>query len=176
MKQIQSEKDNLFALAYSQHYAAVFGALYHHTHNLEISEELTQEVFIRFYNNMEKVDQTRSWLFATAKYVCYEHYHQQTRHPDEVALIEESDINSDRQAATDHKEVRIILQQAINAISQEQDRTLFDLVSIQKFTHEEAGKLVGLSKRQVKYRHAQVVNELLDALKKKGITSLQELL
>jgi len=57
-----------------------------------------------------------------------------------------------------------------------QNRLIFDLVAIQKYTMEEAAKELGLSRDQIKYRYGIINKNILLSLKKKGITNLEELL
>ena len=79
MNLIPDRKDAEFTQAYAEHYSAIFGALYKMTRDCDVAEELTQEVFIRFYNKMESAANVRAWLLVTAKYVAYEHHHRQDR-------------------------------------------------------------------------------------------------
>ena len=77
------------------------------------------------------------------------------------------------------RDARIIINEAIedlNNFDNEDEAALFDLIAIRNFTYIEAGKQLGLSKRQAQYRYGRIVEKLLFALKKKGINSLEDLL
>jgi RNA polymerase sigma-70 factor (ECF subfamily) len=171
----EKSKNAAFTEVYSEYYATVFGVLYLRTGNTDTAEELTQEVFIRYFNNVNDAVNPRGWLLTTAKFVSLEHYRKMNRNPDTVSIKDDDEL-FEKNVYSNGLDIRIIIDNAIESIKDHADRMIFDLVALQKYTFEEAGKLTGLSKRQIKYRHALVVREVIDALKKQGINSLEELL
>ena len=58
----------------------------------------------------------------------------------------------------------------------EKNRIIFDLVAVQKYTLEEAAKEVGMSRDQVKYRYSLINRSILNTLKKRGVSNLEELI
>jgi RNA polymerase sigma factor (sigma-70 family) len=169
----EKSKNAAFTQVYSEYYATIFGVLYLRTGNADTAEELTQEVFIRYFNNMEGAVHVRGWLLTTAKYVLLEHYKKNKKNPDIIPIMDDELFE---QKLPDVTDIRIIIDNAIESIKDHTDRMIFDLVTLQKYTFKEAGTLTGYTKRQIKYRHALVVREVIDALKKQGINSLEELL
>ena len=174
-KKKEKSKNAAFTEVYSEYYATIFGLLFLRSGDPDIAEELTQEVFIRYYNNIDDALHTRGWLLTTAKYVYYEHYRKIHRNPDTVSILDDDEL-FEQKAESDNHDIRIIISEAIESIKDHTDRMIFDLVTLQKYTHEEAGKHTGLSRRQIKYRHGLVVNEVIDALKKQGLNTLEEMI
>jgi DNA-directed RNA polymerase specialized sigma24 family protein len=62
-----NQKDAEFTDAYGRYYAVVFGSLYSRTGNFDVAEDLTQEVFIRFYSKMENAVNHRGRLLVAVK-------------------------------------------------------------------------------------------------------------
>ena len=77
------------------------------------------------------------------------------------------------------KHARVIISEAIEkgeVFENDTDRTLFDLIAVYTYSYTEAGKELGLTKRQVEYKYTQIVMKIKDHLKKKGINNLEDLL
>ena len=62
MQKVFDKKDAQFTKAYSRNYAVVYGALYSRTGDPDSAEDMTQVVFIRFFNKMEESVNVRAWL------------------------------------------------------------------------------------------------------------------
>lgn len=174
MPRLITEKDVAFTDAFSEYYAVVYGTLYSRVGDPDTAEDLAQEVFIRFYNKMEDAVNMRAWLLVTAKYVLYEYYRKVKNQPDELARDEAfGDVSLT--FVNGFRDARIVIDQAITEID-DADRSLFDLVAVQNYTYEEAGSLLGMSRRQVKYRYGLIVRRVLDYLRRHGIHELEDLL
>ena len=175
MQKVFDKKDAQFTEAYSRYYAVVYGALYSRTGDPDAAEDMTQEVFIRFFNKMEEAVNVRAWLLVTMKHVLYEHYRKVKNMPDELA---ESEAMGDVSLTfvNGFRDTRIIIDHAVEAITDAADRSIFDLVAVQNYTYEETGELLGVSRRQVKYRYGLIVRQVLDFLHQRGIRNIEDLL
>ena len=170
-----NQKDADFTDAYGRYYAVVFGSLYSRTGNFDVAEDLTQEVFIRFYSKMETAVNQRGWLLVTVKNVLFEHYRRIKNMPDDIAEAEAfNDVSLT--FVNGFRDTRLIIDEAIKALVDKTDRVLFDLVAVQKYTYEEAGTELGLSRRQVKYRYGLIVRSIVEYLNGKGIHKIEDLL
>ncbi|MCP4132315.1 MAG: RNA polymerase sigma factor [bacterium] len=172
---ILEKKDTEFTEAYSLYYSVVFGSIYTKIGKTDIADDLSQEVFIRFYSNMEKVYNIRPWLLSTVKNVLFEFYRKEQNMPDELA---DAEVNNDIALTfvNGFRDTRIIIDDAIENIEDPVHQSIFDLVAVQNYSYERAGKQLGLNKRQIKYRYGLIVKSVLDFLKKSGIESIEDLL
>lgn len=109
------------------------------------------------------------------KNVLYEHYRKVKNMPDELAEAEAmSDVSLT--FVNGFRDTRIIIDHAVAAITDTTDRSIFDLVAVQNYTYEETGELLGVSRRQVKYRYGLIVRQVLEYLHQKGIRNIEDLL
>ena len=169
------QKDAVFTDAYGRYYAVVFGSLYSRTGDFHSAEDLTQEVFIRFYSKMEDVINHRAWLLVTVKNVLFEHYRKVKNMPDDIAEAEAfNDVSLT--FVNGFRDTRIIIDRAMESIEDVIDRSLLDLVSVQNYTYEETATELGLTKRQVKYRYGLIVRSILEFLNRQGIHKIEDLL
>ncbi len=162
-------------MAYGRYYAVVYGALYSRTGDPDAAEDIAQEVFIRFFNKMEEAVNARAWLLVTMKHVLSEHYRKVHNKPVELAEAEAfGDVSLT--FVNGFRDSRIVIDHAIEAITDMTDRSIFDLLAVQNYTYEEAVELLGITWRQVKYRYGLIVRQVLEFLREKGIRNIEDLL
>lgn len=164
-----------FSEIYSDHYTAVFGAVYTKVENPADAEDITQEIFTRFFENMEEIENNRKWLFGTLRNVVLEYF--RSKNPD--IDIDNVFYDAALTFVNGFRDLRIIINEAIESdenFKDEIDRIIFDLVAIRNYTYEEAGKELGFTRNQVKYRYFNIVKNITIYLKQKGISSLEDLL
>jgi len=170
------DKVKKFTDIYSDYYPAVYNAIYAKIRNKDLSGDLAQEVFTRFYEKMDEVENPRKWLMGTLRYVLLEHYKKNS-----VVKIDIDEIFYDAniQYVNGFRDTRIILQEALEAsenYKDDRDRIIYELIAIKNYTHEEVARLMGLTKRQIGYRYKTIVDRIVDYLKNKGVKNLEELL
>src|SRR4030042_1531939 len=77
------------------------------------------------------------------------------------------------------RDMRIIIHEAIENdqnYNNEKERISFELIAINNYTYDQAAKHLGLTKRQVVYKYQQVSRRILDRLRERGITRIEDLL
>ncbi|MCP4136462.1 MAG: sigma-70 family RNA polymerase sigma factor [bacterium] len=171
--------NDIFKDTYREESAAINGVIYTKTGDRETAEDLTQEVFIEFFLNMETIEKTRAWLYTTMRNKLFDYYRKKKNMPENLARLEASGdialtyING-------FKDTRIIIQEAMESIAEimdNRDVTIFELIAVQNYSYRETAKTLGTSKGNVEYRYSKVVSNILDFLRgKKGIKTLEELL
>lgn len=176
MKNLLKERTRKFSEIYSDMYAVVYNAVYSKVRDRDLTADLAQEVFTRFYAKMDEVDNPRKWLFGTLRNVLMEHYKKNS-----VDSIDIDEIFSDVNMGyvNGFRDTRIILQEAFEAsenYNDEKDRIIYELIAVKNYTHDEVARLLGITKRQVNYKYRCVVDRIVDFLKKKGVNRLEELL
>jgi len=176
MKNLFSERTKKFSEIYSDYYAVAYNAIYAKIHNTETAEELLQEVFARFYEKMDDVENPRKWLFGTLRNVLFEHYKKKTV---DTADIDEIFYDANIGYVNGFRDTRIILQEAFEAsenYKDEKDRIIYQLIAINYYTRKEVAWMLGITKRQVNYKYKCVADRIVGYLKKKGVNNLEELL
>ena len=165
-----------FAEAYGDYYPVVFGAVYSKVNNLDDAEDICQELFIKFYDKLQTIENRRKWLYGALKLEVMAFYRRK-KHGD--VDIDEVFNDVGLTFVNGFRDTRILINEAIedmNNFKDEADRVIFDLVAIQNYTYQETGAQLGMSTRQVRYRYGLIVDRLVDYLKKKGIGGLEDLL
>ena len=168
-----SDRTKKFSELYSDLYPSIYHEIYSNVHDIHITGDLTQEVFLRFYQKMETIDNPRNWLRGTLRNVIMEHFKKNTENSYEL----DNDINSGY--VNGFRDTRIVLQEAFEAsenFRDERERVIYRLIAINNYTYEEVSRLLGIKKHQVYYKYQCVADRIIDYLKKKGISRLEELL
>lgn len=169
-------KNREFAESYNDYYPVVFSSLYTKIGNAEDARDLCQNLFVKFYEKLDEIENRRKWLYGAIRLELLSFYRKKRRDNIDIDNL----FNDVRLTFVNgFRDVRIIINEAIENIdnfSNERERTLFDLIAIHNFTYEETASQLGLSKRQVRYRYSLIVNRIQDYLSKKGIKSMEDLL
>ncbi len=167
---------DLFRTTYREYYPIINGSIYTKIGDRETADDMTQDVFLAFFENLEKIEYIRAWLFNTVKYKLIKYYLKVKKMPEDLATLEATGdialtyING-------FKDTRIIIKEALETITDDKDRNIFDLVAVLNYSYKEVSQEMGLSYKQVRTRYTKIVRNILDYLKKeKGITNLEDLL
>jgi RNA polymerase sigma-70 factor (ECF subfamily) len=169
-------KNKKFAEAYNDLYPVVFSAVYSKVGSIDDAEDLCQDLFIKFYNKLDEIENHRKWLYGALKLEVMAFYRK--KKPGAVDIDEVfNDVGLT--FVNGFRDSRIMIQDAIENMDNykdDTDRALFDLVAVRNFSYDEAGAQLGLSRRQVRYRYGLIVDRLVDYFRKRGINSLGDLL
>ncbi|MCP4131764.1 MAG: sigma-70 family RNA polymerase sigma factor [bacterium] len=173
---IPKDKRTMFKEIYRLFFPVICGSLYTKVNDRDLAADLAQDVFVDCLLNLDKIENIRAWLFRAVRNRLIDYYRKKKNMTQDVADLEASGdialtyING-------FKDTRIIIQEAVDTISNDSERNIFELVAVQNYSYSEAGKALGLTKRQIFYRYTKIVENILDFLKnKKGINSIEELL
>ena len=169
------KKKDRFSELHSEYYPLVSSVVYSKTGNTDDTFDICQEIFIKFFNSLDKIQDHRKWLYGTLRHTVYDYYRQKRGEDadiDDFNYIGLSFVNGFRDA-------RIIISEAFDSIENfgsEKDRTMFDLIAVHNYSYNEAAAELGLTKRKVEYRYRHIVEQIIDYLSKKGIKDIEELL
>ena len=175
LKLIEERSQN-FTEIYSDHYPVVHGIVYSKIGSIDDTNDIAQEVFIRFFEKFDEVENPRKWLYGTIRNVVLEFYKK--RYKKDIDIDTVFDDNG-LAYVNGFRDTRLMIQEAIENMDNfkdEREKTLFDLIAVHNFTYKEAGAQVGMTVRQVKYRYNLIVDRLTKYFNKKGIKSLEDLL
>jgi RNA polymerase sigma factor (sigma-70 family) len=171
-----NKRNSEFIEIYNDYYSLIFGSVCMRINSIDDAEDITQEIFIRFFNKMDEVDNPRKWLLGAMRMVLFEFYKKKR---DDVLDIDEVFTDVSLTFINGMKEQRLIISDILeddSTFGNNQNRLIFDLIAIQRYTMEAAAKELGLSRDQVKYRYGVINKNILILLRKKGITNLEDLL
>lgn len=146
----------------------ILNFVYHMLHDKETAEDVTQEVFVKVYMNLENYDPAKgkisSWIYTiagnTAKNVLRDKKHKQDTSLDNIIFDEEKEIRlgdviSDEKYRPDSALEDKELQSQIQAVLDSMDvkyKEVITLCDIEGVSYEEAAKIMGISKGSVASR------------------------
>jgi RNA polymerase sigma factor (sigma-70 family) len=171
-----SKKRDLYSQQHSDYYPVVFSTVYSKVGNREDAKDLCQEIFLKFYQKFDDIENGRKWLFGAIRLELLVYYRK--KNPD-IVNLDEVIQDAGMTFVNGFRDARIIIAEAIeNADLFENDleQALFDLVAIYNYSYSEAGAELGLTKRQVMYRYHGIVEKITAELEKKGIKNIEDLL
>lgn len=173
-----TEKDKKFKKLYDSYYPLVFNLVYSKLNNREETEDICQVVFMEFYNKLDSIDSHMAWLKTVTRYSLSNFFQKKDNQIKKIEL--EDAINSPELIFVNGaRDIRIILNEAFEDMSNfenEKEKVIFDLITLNNYTYKEAALLLNLTLRQVQYLYRKALNHILDYLKKKGISELEDIL
>lgn len=139
--------------------------LLHHRHD---AEDVCQEVFIRVFRSLKRWDSARPlkpWIMSIAFNRCKTWLGQRARRPELVDYLHETAASPPRDESS---ELVSEIQAALKAMRLEY-RTVFVLYHEQGLTYDDIAEVVGKPVGTVKTWLHRARQEMLDALKKRGM-------
>jgi RNA polymerase sigma factor (sigma-70 family) len=172
-------KRSEFRKAYGDYYPLIYRILYARTGSREDAEDLCHDIFVSLYDKFDGVYDRRAWLLGAARFALSNYYRKKRVTEPESPGMEDFCEDSRVSYENGSREMRMLIRETIADscnYGSEEDRLIFDLVALGGFTYEQASKQLGLSRRQVEYGYGRVSRRILDALRKKGIVKIEDLL
>jgi RNA polymerase sigma-70 factor (ECF subfamily) len=176
--ELSDKKTQDFTDHYNTYYPLLLSSIYIKVSDFHAAEDICQEVFIRYYNKFDEVENPRKWLFGTLRNVTLEHYKKNSSSDLEIDEIFE---DANLKFVNGFRDTRLIIEEALNTIydsekENEKDKVLFDLISMYNYSYRQASRELNLGYMQTRYRFMKIVEKLVEHLNKKGISSLEDLL
>ncbi|MFC1670666.1 RNA polymerase sigma factor [Spirochaetota bacterium] len=168
-----------FREAYSNYYPIVFSSLFSKTGSREDAEDICQEVFIRFLDKFNEIEDKRSWLFTAMRFEISNYYKKKGSKKIDADNIDDVFNDSSLKYENGFRDARIILNDAIedeNNFKNEKEKVLFDLIAVYSFSYKEAAKYLNLTKSKVEYKYKQIEKRIIDFLKSKDIKEIDDLI
>lgn len=167
---------NLFETLYREKRNYVYRVLMRFSRDPDLSEDLTQEVFVNIYRSLNTFDPDRnavsSWIYRITANVFYKH---QTRNAfRKIDLLDETSIGRIPEQKPDHTSVvdgEIERKKILEVLKQmpEPEKSIILLKKIQKKTFSETAQILGISDRTVQRRLIKGLEILKQELSKSGI-------
>ncbi len=152
---------NVFNTIFEEQAESLRNYLYYQCKDLQQAEDLTQEAFIKLWNNCKKVlyNKARGFLYAVSKNAFYNQVaHNKVKFayakkPQRIADIETPEFIMEESEFMDK------LQRALNALPDGQ-REVFLLNRIDKKTYKEIAELLGVSQKAIEKRMHKALSKL----------------
>jgi len=161
---------------YDSYYSLVFSTVYSKISNFHDSEDICQEVFIRFYNKMDEIESPRKWLYGCLRNVVLDYY-KEKRHTDIDIDTLFDDIGLGY--VNGFRDTRMMLKNVMDEIFEtegDRDAALFEMIAVYNYSFAETAKHLNLGYKQTRYRYYNMASKLMDKLREKGIERIEDLL
>jgi len=134
-----------FDLLMRRHERLVLGTAYRLAGNLEDAQDASQEVFLRLYRNLAKLDtgNLAAWLYRVTVNVCHD---ARRRHPETVPVDDAPELAAagDPQQSADEAERRALLLRSLRMLS-EKERAALVLRDLEGLSTAEVAGVLGSS-------------------------------
>ncbi len=150
-----------FSQVFDEYAISLHNYLFYKTGNKNLAQDLTQEAFVKLWQNCKKVifATAKGYVFKTAKNLML----NQISHQKVVLAFEQRSTNNiniqDPEFIIEEKEFQRQLEQAISELPEKQ-RVVFLMSRIDKKTYKEIASLLGISKQAVEKRMYNALNSL----------------
>jgi len=175
-RRLNAPETEQFIKSYDSYYSLVFSTIYSKINNFHDAEDICQEVFIRFYNKMDEVENPRKWLYGCLRIVVLDYY-KEKRHKD----VDTDELFDDISLGyvNGFRDTRMMLKHAMDEILDkhgDRDASLFEMIAVYNYTFVEAARHLNLGYKQARYRYSRMAEMLMEKLREKGVERLEDLL
>lgn len=137
------------------------------------AEDILQNVFIKYYEKMNEVRDAKSWLYGSVRLELKNYIRKNAK----TVNVENIEVYEDIYQDDAFNDLRFTLDSIIDSVPiKETDRALFEMLALRGFSFKEAAEECGYTVRQARYHYSSVKKEIRDALKRRGISKVDDLL
>jgi RNA polymerase sigma-70 factor (family 1) len=170
LKQLKSGDASAFSNLYYTHSKTLYRKILWMVNDEEIAKELLQELFLKLWENREKIDFTKSfksYLYTIAVNLVYDYFRKTSKKKElEQHLMSLAiDHYSHVEEAIISKEDISLLNEIINQLPP-QRKQVFILCKVENKSYEEVSKLLNVSKSTIQDHMVKANHSIRDFLKK----------
>jgi RNA polymerase sigma factor (sigma-70 family) len=173
---ISEDRMQRFKTAYDLYYSLIFSVIISKIGNYDEAEDLCQELFSRFLQKIEEINNPRTWLYGAMRIIMIEFYKNKG---DKTENIESLLDDPSTGYVNGFREARLVIKDVLSDPStflSESDRSIFELVAVHCFSIADASRHLCVTYRQAHYSFEQSSKKVINLLKSKGIGKLEDLL
>jgi RNA polymerase sigma-70 factor (family 1) len=163
---LKSSDDAAFAEIYERYHDPICRFLRKFLHSEELSEDIAQNVFIKFWENREEpviIRELGAWLFTMAKRQALNFLKRASVEQNAMGLILASyPLNNNTEDDHITKDYLAFIERMLNAMP-EPTRTVFQLCRQQHHSYDEAAEALGISRNTVKKHMVRSMKVLKEA-------------
>ncbi len=159
-----------FELAYKEFYPVLIRVAYRITGSMEVSEDLCQEAFVRYYERMDKIpagEQSKFWMIRVVKNLAYNHEKRKGRERNAYQKHyhePKAEIVNDGEKNLMEDEAKKLVQEALMKLPYKM-RVVLSLKEYAGLNYKQIGEILKISEGNVKirvFRARQKLSEILD--------------
>ncbi len=167
--EVKSNENESFRLVYKEVFPVVMRVAYHVTYNMDVSEDICQEAFIRFYErNMEfpSVDEAKYWLIRVTKNLAINVVKRKSRERamvDKIKKAPKVPIRSGEEVLIS-SETKNLVREAVEKLP-EKLKSVLVLKEYADLNYKQIGKILRISESNVKvrvHRARKMLESMLD--------------
>ena len=161
---MQSEDQNAFSYLYDNYAAALNGTIYRMVEDVQLSEDILQEAFIKIWNNFKSYDSSKgrlfTWMVNITRNLTIDTLRSKGYKKQQKISQDENSVNTyqDNSFAADRFD-SIGLRKQLASLKPEQ-KDIIDLAYFNGYTQEEISKQMGIPLGTVKTRMRTAIMEL----------------
>lgn len=161
---LQSKNEQAFSYLYDNYSGAINGIIYRMVENMELSEDILQEVFVKIWNNFTHYDSTKgrlfTWMVNIAKNLTIDTLRSKGYKKQQKILQDENSVSNlkDENFGVDRFDALGIRKQ-LETLKPEQ-RKIIDMAYFNGYTQDEISKEMNLPLGTVKTRMRSAIIEL----------------
>jgi RNA polymerase sigma-70 factor (ECF subfamily) len=162
VKEFKKGQDKAFDILFDKYRLSVYSICYRYTRNGEDAREITQDVFIKVYRNLDKFNEKSklfTWLYRIVVNTC-------------LSFIRKNKVRNDPPELTDSAaismEERLVMKKAIDDALQDlpdRQRMAFILRHYDGYKFDEIAELMGITSGAAKANHHHAIIKLRYLLK-----------
>jgi RNA polymerase sigma-70 factor, ECF subfamily len=134
-----------------------------------LSEDIVQDVYLKFYEAMDHVEHPEFWIYKTARNEVYQYYRKKNIHKDQfnVEDVEELEIQSEESLVKniENEDLKILLKELISLLPLEQ-REVFLLKEYAELSYKEISTVLEIDEELVKSRLHKARQKLIKKISK----------
>jgi RNA polymerase sigma-70 factor, ECF subfamily len=159
-----------FELAYKEFYPVLIRVAFRITGSMEVSEDLCQEAFVRYYERMDKIppgDQAKYWMIRVVKNLAFNHEKRKGRERNAYQKHyhePKAEIVNDGEKELMQDESKKLVQIALMKLPYKM-RVVLSLKEYANLNYKQIGEILKISEGNVKirvFRARQKLSEILD--------------
>lgn len=165
MLKVQAGELEKLGILYERYKKRIFGFFYHMHGNISLSEDLTQNVFMRvlkYKHTYAKQNSFTSWIFQIARNVNIDQYGKSKKKPDHVSTLTETRgimTHDDIHAQIVMGEDLSTLQKALDSLNTEK-RAFLVLSKFKELRYKEVGEIMGCTEGAARTKVHRALHEL----------------
>lgn len=160
--------DSVFTQLYTSYYTRVFAFVYSRVDNVELTKDLTAEIFERAYakgRSLREAEAYGAWLFAIARNVVVGHFRRRKREVNTMDKAKESIWLADQpldpaEHAVQDEEIAELMRHFRTLINRDQE--ILALKFEAELTHGEIAQVMGMTQSHVRVTVFRALKRLRD--------------
>lgn len=163
MRRVAAQDQTAFSALYQRFGSLIYSLTLRIIDNADLAEEVTQDVFLKVWNQAERWDPERgtlsTWLLIITRSTAIDRLRKENRHLSRTETMTENVAEEPEQGIPWHDKYH--LQKLLGSLPQEQ-RLLIEMAFLKGFTHRELAEHLDLPLGTVKHRIRSGLMKLKD--------------